>query len=62
MPVHGLQIAEFPCTKEATDVKVQDQNNVDRLFNIRGIIHFQFAPEETTVNLTFYVVLKKAYC
>jgi hypothetical protein len=25
--------------KEATDVKVQDQNNVDLLFDIRDIIH-----------------------
>jgi hypothetical protein len=27
MPVHGLEIEEFPQAKEATDVKVQDQNN-----------------------------------
>jgi hypothetical protein len=30
------------------------------LFDIRGIIHFEFAPEGTTVNQTFYVeVLKR---
>jgi hypothetical protein len=24
-------------------------------FDIRGIIHFEFVPEETTVNQTFYI-------
>jgi hypothetical protein len=32
MPVHGVEMKEFPQAKEATDVKVQDQNNVDLLF------------------------------
>jgi hypothetical protein len=27
--------------------------------DIRGIIHFEFVPEGTTVNQTFYVVLKR---
>jgi hypothetical protein len=27
--VHGVEIEEFPETKETTDVKVQDQNNAD---------------------------------
>jgi hypothetical protein len=45
--------------KEATDVKVQDQNNVDLIFRHQGIIHFEFVPEGTTVNQTFYVVLKR---
>jgi hypothetical protein len=38
-----------PPAKEATDDKVQDQNNVDLL-----ITHFEFVPEDTTVNQTFY--------
>jgi hypothetical protein len=32
MQVHGVEIEEFPPAKEATNVKVQDQNNVDLLF------------------------------
>jgi hypothetical protein len=28
-------------------------------FDIRGIIHFEFVSEGTTVNLTLYVVLKR---
>jgi hypothetical protein len=32
MPVHGVEIEEFPQSKEATDVNVQDKNNVDLLF------------------------------
>jgi hypothetical protein len=47
--------------KEATDFKVQDQNNVDLLFDIRGMYHFEFVPEETTVNQTFYVEMLKTY-
>jgi hypothetical protein len=44
-------------TKETT--YIQDQNNIC-FFDIRGIIHFEFAPEGTTVNQTFYVeVLKR---
>jgi hypothetical protein len=31
-PVHGINLEEFPQAKEDTDVKVQDQNNVDLLF------------------------------
>jgi histone-lysine N-methyltransferase SETMAR len=41
--------------KEATDINVQDQNNVDLLFDIRVIIHFEFVPEGTAVNQAFYV-------
>jgi hypothetical protein len=32
MPVRGVDIEEFPQAKEATDIKVQDQNNVDLFF------------------------------
>jgi hypothetical protein len=32
MPVHGVQIEVFPQAKEAMDVKVLDQNNVELLF------------------------------
>jgi hypothetical protein len=36
-------VFEWPkVAKEATDVEVQDQNNVNLLFDIRGIIHFEF--------------------
>jgi hypothetical protein len=31
-PVPGVEIEEFSQAKEATDVEVQDQNNVDLLF------------------------------
>jgi hypothetical protein len=31
-PVHGVDIKEFPQAKDAMDVKVQDQNNVELLF------------------------------
>jgi transposase InsO family protein len=30
-------------------------------FHIRGIIHFEFASEETTVNQTFYVEVLKRF-
>jgi hypothetical protein len=47
-----------PQAKEATDVEVQDQNNVDLLS--RCIIHFESVPEGTTVNRTLYMeVLQK---
>jgi hypothetical protein len=36
MPVRGVEIEEFPQAKEATDVKVQDQKNVDLLFRHQG--------------------------
>jgi transposase InsO family protein len=43
-----------PQAKEATDVEVQDQNNVDLL------LRHEFVPEGTTVNQTFHVeVLKR---
>jgi hypothetical protein len=32
MTIQGVEIKEFPQTKEGMDVKVQDQNNVDLLF------------------------------
>jgi hypothetical protein len=35
-PVHGVEIEEFPQAKEATDVEVQGQNNVDLLFRHQG--------------------------
>jgi hypothetical protein len=49
-----------PQAKEATDVKVQDQKNVDLLFDIMGIIHFEFVPKGATVNQTFYVEVLKS--
>jgi hypothetical protein len=59
MQVHGVEIEEFPQTKVATDVKVQDQNNVNLFFDIRDII-FKFLIEETIVNQTIYMdALKK---
>jgi hypothetical protein len=32
MPIQKVEIKEFPLTKEAMDVEVQDQNKVDLLF------------------------------
>jgi transposase InsO family protein len=47
-----LEIEEFPQAKEVTDVRFQDQNNVDCFFDIRITIH--------SANQTFYVqVLKR---
>jgi hypothetical protein len=60
-PVHGVETEEFPQVKEATDVKVQDQRNVDHFFDIRGIIHFEFVPDGTSVNQTFYVEVLKMF-
>jgi hypothetical protein len=31
-PIHGVEIKELPWAKEATNVKVQYQNNVDLIF------------------------------
>jgi hypothetical protein len=39
--------------KEATDVKVQDQQILICFFDISGIIRFEFVPEGTNVNQTF---------
>jgi hypothetical protein len=36
-------------------IKVQDHNDLAPLFNIRWIIYFEFAPEGTVDNSTFYV-------
>jgi hypothetical protein len=52
-PIHGVETEEFPHVEEAIGVKVQDKNNVDHFFDIRGIIHFEFVPKGTTVNQTF---------
>jgi hypothetical protein len=41
--------------KEAMIVEVQDENNVDLLFRHQSIIHFEFVPQWSTVNQTFYV-------
>jgi hypothetical protein len=54
-----VEIEEFPQAKEAIDVKVKDQNNVDLLFEHQGIIHFEFVPEGTTVNQTFHMKMLK---
>jgi hypothetical protein len=53
-PVHGVEMEEFP------HVKVQGQKNVDH-FDIRGIIHFEFVPEGTTVNEAFYVEVLRRF-
>jgi hypothetical protein len=45
--------------QEATDVKVQIKTMLICFFDIRGIIHFEFVPEETTVNQTFYLEMLK---
>jgi histone-lysine N-methyltransferase SETMAR len=53
-------IEEFPQAKEVTDIKIQDRIILISFFDIRLIIHFEFVPERTTVNQTFYVeVLKR---
>jgi hypothetical protein len=39
MPIRGVEIEEFLQAKEATDVKVKDQNNVDLLFR-----HYEYHP------------------
>jgi hypothetical protein len=55
-----VETEEFAQAKEANDVKVQDQNHADLLIRQWGIIHFEFVPEGTTANQTFYVeVLKR---
>jgi hypothetical protein len=41
------------------DVKIQDQNIVDLVFENRDIIHFEFVPEGNTVNQTIYVEVTK---
>jgi histone-lysine N-methyltransferase SETMAR len=52
----------IPQAKEATDVEVQDQNNIDlSFFDIRGITHFEFVPEGTTDNQTFYLEVLKIH-
>jgi hypothetical protein len=46
--------------KEAMDVKSKIKTMFICFFDIRDIIHFEFVPEGTTVNQTFYVeVLKR---
>jgi transposase len=47
MPVHVVDIKEFPLTKEAMDAKVQDENMLICYFDIG----FRYVPEETTVIL-----------
>jgi flagellar basal body rod protein FlgB len=39
-PVHEVKFEELSQAKEDTDLKVQDQNNVDLLFHRQSIIHF----------------------
>jgi hypothetical protein len=56
MLAHGMEIEGLPQATEAIDVRVQDENNVDLLFQHQGIIHF----EGITVNQTFCLeVLKR---
>jgi hypothetical protein len=60
MPVHGVEIEKFPQAKEAMDVKYKIKIMLICFFDIRGTIHFEFVPEKTTVNQTFYAeVLKR---
>jgi hypothetical protein len=56
-PVSGAEIEESLQIKEATDVKVQDQNMLTCFFDISCIIHFEFVSEGITVNQIFYVVV-----
>jgi hypothetical protein len=53
-----VEIEEFPQAKEATDVKVQDQNIVGPLFR-QGYHPLEFVPKRATVNQKFYVEVLK---
>jgi hypothetical protein len=43
--VNRVGIEEFLHAKDATDVKVQDQNNVGLLLRHRGIVHLNLYPK-----------------
>jgi hypothetical protein len=60
-PLRGVEIEKLPQTKQATDIEVQHENNVDIFFDIWSIIHLQFLPEGTTVKQTFYVEVLKRF-
>lgn len=47
--------------KAATDVKVQDQNNIDLLLDIRCTIHFECVPKGVTVSQTLNVEVLKRF-
>jgi hypothetical protein len=53
MPVHIMEIEELLQAKETMHVKVQDQNNM------KGVFHFEFVPERTTVSETFYMKFER---
>jgi hypothetical protein len=59
MPVHGVEIEELPSPKKSWMSKSKLKTMLICFFDIRVITHFEFVPEGTTVNQTFYGVLKR---
>ena len=68
---HRAEVAEqrveterFTETKKITEKQIKNQSHVDGFFDCHGIVHHEFAPEDQTVNATFYMeVLKRLrYC
>jgi hypothetical protein len=39
---------------ESETAKIRSENNVDCIFDTKGIIHYEFVPEKKTVNGKFY--------
>jgi hypothetical protein len=54
MSVHKVEIKEFSQAREATDVKIQHQLQVDLLFNREGYHPVRICTQRATVNKTFY--------
>ena len=55
-----MQDCQFPTTKNIPSVQIKSQNNVADIFDIRGIVHYEFVSNGRTVDQVYYLeVLKK---
>ena len=44
-----------PETEKGQDEQIQSENNVDCLFDAKGVVHKEFVPQGQTVNAAYYV-------
>ena len=53
-PIDGPVVSIFAKSHEKPNAKIKGEDDADRLFDIKGIIHKEFVPTDQTVNAAFY--------